>query len=690
MARRVDNGYNYKLGANYCDKKKGTNFALFSSNAEKVELCLFDSSGKQEIERIQLPEHTDEIWHGFVEGVEPGQLYGYRVYGAYDPANGHRFNHHKLLVDPYAKMIEGQIEWNDALFAYKVGDERQDFSFDDRDSAPFMPKCRVENRRNRRDSIQRPHRPWTETVLYEAHVKGMTKLHPGVPEHMRGTFAGLSQPAIIDHLQKTGVTAIELLPIHTFVDDSFLLEKGLTNYWGYNTLNYFSPHQRFFEKYNLDELCDTVNRLHEANIEVVMDVVYNHTAEGNHLGPHLSFKGIDNYSYYRLSQEDHRFYFDTTGCGNNLDLRHPRVLQMVMDSLRYWVDEVNIDGFRFDLASALGRETTDFDQNSGFFRAVRQDPTLARVKMIAEPWDIGPTGYQVGGFPPGWSEWNGRYRDTVRAFLKGEEGRIAKFAARISGSSDIFNYRGRHPWATINFITAHDGFTLNDLVTYNDMHNEANKEESGHSDNKSWNCGIEGPTDDEAVNKLRFKQRRNFLTTLLFSQGVPMIMAGDEMGHSQSGNNNPYCQDNEITWLDWNLSEDNKDFLRFVHKLTKIRSEYSAFRHINFLNGEAKEGEVPDVSWFSSTGELMKEEDWNSDFVKTIGVHFKDEKHHLLLLFNVHSEEVSFKLPTENYGTDWTCVIDTDSKENRKRPPLNPGDQYPLKDRSTVLLVSKK
>ncbi|HLT03319.1 MAG TPA: glycogen debranching protein GlgX, partial [Geminicoccaceae bacterium] len=557
---RVWPGLPYPLGATW--DGFGTNFALFSAHAEKVELCLFDDAGEKEIARIALPEFTHEIWHGYLPDVRPRQLYGYRVYGPYDPEAGHRFNHHKLLLDPYAKAAYGTLRWDDAVFGYRVGDPKEDLSFDDRDSAPFMPKCRVIDPAFTWGRDRPVQRPWHEAIIYEMHVKGFTMRRPDVPEEARGTIGGLSSPSVVDYLRDLGITAVELLPVHSFVHDRHLVERGLRNYWGYNTIGFFAPHPDYLGKGGIGEFKTFVQVLHDAGIEVILDVVYNHTAEGSHMGPTLSFRGIDNKSYYYL-MEDQRYYNDFTGTGNALELRHPDVLRMVTDSLRYWVEEMRVDGFRFDLATTLARVEGQFDEHASFLDAVAQDPVLTSVKLIAEPWDTGMGGYQVGNFPPGWAEWNDQYRDTARKFWKGDEGQLAGFASHLSGSAGLYNHRGRRPWASINFITAHDGFTLRDLVSYNEKHNEANKEDNrdGSDNNNSWNCGVEGPTDDSEIRALRRRQMRNFLATLFLSQGVPMLVAGDEFGRTQGGNNNAYCQDSEISWLDWNLDEEGEDLL---------------------------------------------------------------------------------------------------------------------------------
>ena len=675
------------LGATY--DGKGTNFAVFSANATKIELCLFDAAGEKEIERIELPEYTDEIFHGYVEGLKPGQLYGLRAHGPYEPENGHRFNPNKLLLDPYARQIAGDFTWDESLFSYQVGSEEKDLTFDERDSAPFMAKCRVVGDLPEA-TVAKPNVSFADSIIYEAHIKGFTKLNPNVPEKIRGTMAALKERSVIDYLVELGVTAIELLPIHTFLNDQFLIEKGLKNYWGYNSIGFFAPDPRYLASGQLQEFLDAVDALHKAGIEVILDVVYNHTAEGSELGPTFSFRGLDNASYYRLVEGNERSYYDTTGCGNTFDLSHPRVLQLVMDSLRYWATEMRVDGFRFDLAPALGREENhDFRQNSGFFRAVRQDPILSKVKMIAEPWDIGDFGYQVGGFPPGWSEWNGKYRDTVRQFWKGEDGILPDLSARITGSADLFDSRGRKPHASINFITAHDGFTAMDLVSYNEPHNEANQEQSGHDDNKSWNCGEEGITENDEVNNLRFQQLRNLLGTLLFSQGVPMLLAGDEIGHSQGGNNNAFCQDNEITWINWELSDKQEELLKFVQMATKLRREHPALSRSHFYSGRTHEGEtVPHVNWLAANGELMSDEQWGDGNAKTVGLYFTDERAKdgpFILLFNAWHEQVNFTLPGQDFGKGWRRVFDTAAEPNASKT-YEAGGVYEVKGRSLVLL----
>ena len=665
-------GHPYPLGATY--DGKGVNFALFSEHATKVELCLFDSpDASKEASKIALNEQTDLVWHAYLPDIRPGQLYGYRVHGPYDPANGHRFNANKVLLDPYAKAIGRDVTWDDSMFAYKLGDESADLTFDDRDNAAFAPLARVINPGFDWGDDQRPSTAWHQTIIYEAHVKGFTKQMPGVPEELQGTYAGMGSQAAIDHMTKLGITAVELLPVHYHIDDSYLKEKGLVNYWGYNSLGFFAPDYRYAGPDPVGEFKTMVKALHSAGIEVILDVVYNHTAEGNHLGPHLAMKGIDNTSYYMLSPEDPRFYMDFTGCGNVPNMSHPRVLQLIMDSLRYWVTEMHVDGFRFDLASTLARELHEIDRLGTFFDIIHQDPTISQVKLIAEPWDVGPGGYQVGNFPVLWTEWNGKYRDTVRDFWKGEGGIINEFATRFSGSSDLYQDDGRKPYASINFVTCHDGFTLNDLVSYNGKHNEANGEDNrdGADDNRSWNCGVEGPTDDPAIIALRERQKRNLMATLLLSQGVPMICAGDELSHTQKGSNNAYCQDNDITWFDWNLDDAKKQFLDFVGMLIQIRKTQPVLQRRRFFKGRPIRG-VKDISWLNPSGEEMSEADWDAGFVKCVGVRLAgdliedlDEDGNrivgetLLMILNGHHEPIPFTLPIHQEDRHWERLFDT-------------------------------
>jgi glycogen operon protein len=665
-------GRPYPLGATW--DGSGVNFALFSQNAERVELCLFDSRGTRELRRIALPEYTDQVWHGYLPEIERGTLYGYRVYGPYDPERGHRFNHHKLLLDPYAKQLYGHVRWTDANFGYRLGSSRADLSFDRRDNAAAMPKCVVVDTAFTWGEDRRLYTRWHEMVVYEMHVRGFTIKNPLVPPELRGTFAGLSSQSTIEYLTRLGVTSIELLPVHAGVDDRRLVERRLRNYWGYNSIGFFAPDPRLLAGNSLGEFKTMVKRLHEAGIEVILDVVYNHTAEGNELGPTFSFRGIDNKSYYRL--QNGRHYVDYTGCGNTLNLAHPRTLQLVTDSLRYWVNEMHVDGFRFDLAPALGRREGDFNQSSGFLSAVSQDPVLARVKLISEPWDLSPGGYQLGNFPAGWSEWNDRYRDCVRRFWQGTDAIIPELASRITGSSDIFDHDGRRPRSSVNFVTAHDGFTLDDLVSYNQKHNEANLEDNrdGHNANYSWNCGVEGPTDDVAILNLRAQQKRNMLATLLLSQGVPMLLAGDEMSNSQNGNNNAYCQDNEIGWLSWTDENHDPQLYEFVCKLIQLRRKHPVFRRPHFFKGRATgPSGLKDITWIDPSGREMQEADWHDAgrrcfgamlggdtgdrFVSLRGYPEFDQT--FLLLMNAHDRDISFTLPSVAPFRGWELALDT-------------------------------
>src|ERR1700712_5678761 len=618
---RVQEGRPFPLGSTW--DGLGVNFALFSANATKVELCLFDTDGLQELERIELPEYTDEVWHGYLPDARPGQVYGYRVHGPYSPKEGHRFNPNKLLLDPYGKQIVGDLKWNDALFGYTIGSDDGDLSFDGRDSAPFMPKCRVIDPAFTWGEERRPQTPWERTIFYEAHVRGYTMRHPSVPADLRGTFAGLMHHEVIDHIRDLGITALELLPVHAFVDDSYLMQKGKRNYWGYNTIGFFAPQTRYLSGPFVNEFKEMVSQFHRAGIEIILDVVYNHTAEGNELGPTLSFKGIDNASYYRLAP-DRRYYINDTGTGNTVNLSHQRVLQLVADSLRYWATEMRVDGFRFDLATILGREPYGFDEGGGFLDACRQDPVLSGVKLIAEPWDIGPGGYQVGQFPPGWAEWNDRFRDDVRGFWRGDEGLLPSLASRITGSADKFNKRGRKPWASVNFISAHDGFTLADTVSYNEKHNEANGEgnRDGHSHNLSYNFGVEGPTDDPEIRAARLRQMRNMLATLFLSRGTPMLLAGDEFARTQNGNNNAYCQDNEISWLDWEaIGPEERDLAEFTQRLTLLREALPILTRGRFLTGAYdEEFGVKDVTWLLPDGGEMLPENWTQGDARSIAV----------------------------------------------------------------------
>jgi glycogen operon protein len=699
-------GNPYPLGATW--DGAGVNFALFAENATKVELCLFDApDAAQEAHRIRLKEYTDKVWHAYLPDIVPGQLYGYRVHGPYEPAKGHRFNPNKVVLDPYAKLIGRNLRWDDSLFGYKVGDEQADLSFDDRDSAAHAPLAGVVDPAFTWGDDRPPHTPWHKTVIYELHVKGFTQKNPHVPEHLRGSYAGLASESAIKHLTDLGVTAVELLPVHHFVDDRHLVEKGLHNYWGYNTLAYFAPAAYYanggIQQDAVQQFKMMVRAMHAAGLEVILDVVYNHTAEGNQMGPTLSMRGVDNAAYYRLAS-DPRYYTDFTGTGNTLNMTQPFVLKIVMDSLRYWVTEMRVDGFRFDLASTLARELFEVDRLGAFFDIVHQDPLLSQVKLIAEPWDVGPGGYQVGNFPVLWTEWNGKYRDCVRRFWKGDGGTTSELATRFSGSSDLYQDDGRKPYASINFITCHDGFTLQDLVGYNQKHNEANGEDNndGASDNNSWNCGEEGPTDDSEILELRERQKRNLMSTLMLSIGVPMILGGDELGHSQDGNNNVYCQDNELTWIDWDLDERQQRFLDFTRKLLFIRRSQPVLHRRKFFLGRAIRGsEIKDISFFSPSGQEMSDEDWNAGFVKCLGVRLagnlineENERGEpitgetLLILLNGHWEPIPFILPSTSEGHVWDRILDTADPSEEPRT-FQGSQEYPIQDRSFVLLAAR-
>lgn len=698
-------GAPYPRGATW--DGEGVNFALFSEHAEKVELCLFDPKGRHEVQRIELREQTDLIWHCYLPEARPGQLYGYRVHGPYRPQDGHRFNPNKLLIEPYAKSIAGNVHWSDALFGYRIGSRREDLSFDRRDSAAGMPKCRVIDPAFTWGDDRRPHIPWHEMVIYELHVKGFTMQHPDVPPALRGTYAGLATAPAIDHLKRLGVTAVELMPVHGFVDDRHLTDRKLRNYWGYNSIGFFAPDPRYSATGQIGEFKTMVKTLHSAGMEVILDVVYNHTAEGSHLGPTLSFRGIDNLSYYRQVPGDARYYMDYTGCGNTLDLVHPRVLQLIMDSLRYWVLEMHVDGFRFDLASALARELHEVDRLGAFFDVLRQDPVLSQVKLIAEPWDLGEGGYQVGNFPMGWAEWNDQYRDTMRAYWKGDGGLIGDFAQRLAGSSDLYASSGRKPYASVNFVAAHDGFTLNDLVSYNDKHNEANLDENrdGHDNNRSWNCGAEGPSDDPEVRALRARQRRNLLATLMFSQGMPMLLAGDEMGRSQRGSNNAYCQDNEISWLNWDLDEEGRALLAFTRRVIALRRAHRVFHRRSFYGGRAIRGsDVKDIAWFKPDGEEMSDTEWDHDHARSLGmwlsgdaIEERDARGHeirddnFLLLFNAHHEKIPFKLPACTEHCVWRALLDTHFESGLAADgAFQGGHAYTLQGRSLALMIQER
>ena len=682
---------------------KGTNFTLFSADATRVELCLFDSSGLKETERLVLPEYTDQIWHGYVPELHPGSYYGFRVHGPYEPLAGHRFNPNKLLLDPYARAHVGEIKWSPEVFGYTLGAKGDDLSFDERDSAPFVPKCVIVDPNFDWHGQPRSRGlPWDDTIIYEAHVKGFTKRHPAVPPRQRGTYKGLGAQEVIHYVKSLGITAIELLPIHTFVNDSYLIERGLTNYWGYNSIGFFAPDPRYASEpeQSLREFKEMVARFHDAGLEVLMDVVYNHTAEGNELGPTLSFKGIDNASYYRLMPTDKRYYINDTGTGNTLNLSHPTVIQMVTDSLRYWVNELHVDGFRFDLGTILAREPEGFDNQSGFLKACNQDPVLRTVKLIAEPWDVGPGGYQVGSFTPGWAEWNDRYRDTVRDFWKGNAS-ARDLAPRLCASGDVFNHLGRRPWACVNFVSAHDGFTLNDLVTYNDKHNAANGEDNkdGSNDNRSWNCGVEGPTEDPEINLLRARQMRNMLATLLLSQGTPMLVAGDEFGRSQQGNNNAYAQDNEISWLNWDFGEQGQSLLEFVQTLCALRHRYPILRRNRFLTGTFDEElEVKDVAWINATGAEMQQTDWDNAHTRCFGMLIdgrarptglrqRGTEATLLIIMNAHHDFVEFTLPPTPGEGEWALVLDTNHAIQSRDYRGAAGDVYGATARSLVMFA---
>ncbi|MGD8999624.1 MAG: glycogen debranching protein GlgX [Granulosicoccaceae bacterium] len=705
MARqkqRVWPGRPYPLGATW--DGAGTNFAIFSAHAEKVELCLFDDTGKRELERIILPEYTHEIWHAYLPDVRAGQLYGYRVYGPYAPEHGHRFNHHKLLLDPYAKTLRGSLTWHDALFGYIVGHEKEDLSFDTRDSAPFMPKCEVVDPAFTWGLDRPPARFWHETIIYEMHIRGCTMLHPDVAEAARGTFGGLATHSIIDYLKELGITAVELLPVHAFLHDRHLVERDLRNYWGYNSIGFFAPHPEYLGSNGINEIKTFVQLLHDAGIELILDVVYNHTAEGNHRGPTLSLRGIDNKSYYYLMEDEARYYNDFTGTGNALELRHPYVLRMVTDSLRYWVEEMRVDGFRFDLATTLARVNGEFDEHASFLDAIAQDPVLSTVKLIAEPWDTGHAGYQLGRFPPGWAEWNDRYRDTVRRFWRGDEGQLPELASRLSGSSDIYDRRGRRPWASVNFVTAHDGFTLHDLVSYNDKHNKSNQEgnRDGHDNNYSWNCGVEGATDDAEIVRLRQQQKRNLLATLLLSQGIPILLAGDEFGHTQRGNNNAYCQDNETSWLNWDgIDETGKALMAFTQALLRLRREHIVFHRHRFFHGKEIPGtKTSDIIWCMPDGEAMCEEDWHDKEARSIallisgkaGIYHltahgeKETDDTFMLILNAADEDVEYVLPENKTFSHPSLLIDTSRDDRESSAEQSVASPYTVGARSLVVI----
>lgn len=700
-------GSMYPLGASY--DGAGVNFALYSQVAQKVELCLFDEHDAET--RIEMTEQNSYVWHNYIPGLQPGQRYGYRVYGPYDPMHGLRCNPNKLLLDPYAKAIEGNIDGDESLFSYWFKSPDDNSAMNDLDSAAHTMKSAVINPYFDWGNDQHPYISYHDSVIYEAHVRGMTNLNMDVPPDIRGTYAGLAYPSVIEYLKKLGVTAIELMPIHQFVNDSFLQEKGLSNYWGYNTIGFFAPHNAYSSSgergEQVNEFKSMVKAYHHAGMEVILDVVYNHTAEGNHMGPTLSFKGIDNASYYRLVEGDQQHYFDTTGTGNSLLMRSPHALQLITDSLRYWVTEMHVDGFRFDLAATLARQFQEVDKLSAFFDIVEQDPIISRVKLIAEPWDLGSGGYQVGGFPSSWSEWNGRYRDTVRDFWRSQPSTLPEFASRLMGSSDLYQVNGRRPVASVNFITAHDGFTMNDLVSYNEKHNEANGEgnRDGESNNRSWNCGVEGPTNIPDVNDLRQRQMRNMFATLLFSQGIPMICGGDEVARTQQGNNNAYCQDNEISWTNWHLDKGRKELLAFVSKLIHLRLDHPVLHRRRFFTGREPGDDsntIPQVEWFDHTGSIMDMDDWQNTHAFSMMIYLNGSDipevdwygnrmvdNDFILIFNAHYEPIMFTLPDERYGRKWQLVVDT---HNPNEPALSyeAGFMITAQSRSFLMLMSAK
>jgi isoamylase len=696
-------GSPYPLGATW--DGKGVNFALFSENATAIELCLFKNNwDKNETLKINLTERSNQIWHIYVPNLKPGQLYGYRAHGPFEPQQGHRFNPAKLLIDPYAKAIAGKIEWNDALFGYDINSEEKDLKPSETDSAPYLPKGVVINPNFDWGGDKQLRIAYHNSIIYETHVRGFTMLHPDIPEEIRGSYSALAHPATIGYLQKLGVTALELMPVHHFIADRHLIEKGLTNYWGYNTIGYFAPEVRYSSSgvlgEQVTEFKQMVKELHKAGIEVILDVVYNHTAEGNELGPTLSFRGIDNHCYYRLKDEDKRHYFDYTGTGNTLNANLPNVLRLMMDSLRYWITEMHVDGFRFDLASTLARELHEVDKLSGFFDIIYQDPLISQVKLIAEPWDIGEGGYQVGQFPPGWAEWNGKYRDCIRDYWRGADSMLGEFALRFTGSPDLYQGNDRNPTASINFITAHDGFTLNDLVSYNEKHNEANGENNndGESHNRSWNCGEEGHTEKRDVLALRQQQKRNFLTTLFLSQGVPMLVAGDEAGRTQQGNNNAYCQDNEISWMNWENAD--QDLVAFTRQLIQLRKEHPMFCRRRWFQGQAIKGSgVDDIVWFLPDGTEFTDDHWKKDFAKSLGVFLNGKGIHtpdyngkqivddsFYVIFNAHHEDIEYKLPPGKYGKRWNQILNTTKNEIRREVEYEAGGTIKVAARSVALL----
>jgi len=689
---RLQPGHPYPLGASY--DGSGVNFAVFSASAERIDLCIFDSAGRKELARLPLPDCTDEVWHGYLPEAGPGLLYGYRAYGPYEPQRGYRFNHHKLLLDPYARMLSGPLRWTDALFSYRIGSAREDLSYDRRDSAQAMPKSIVVEEAFNWGDDRRPHVPWAKTVIYEAHVKGISIMREDLRQDMRGTFTALANPRFIEHLQKLGVTTVELMPVQAFMQENFLLQKGLRNYWGYSPMAFFAPEPGYLSTGGLNDMRMAVRRLHAAGIEVILDVVYNHTGSGNQMGPTISFRGLDNASYFRLVPGNERYYIDETGCGNTLNVSHPRVLQMVLDSLRYWADSFHIDGFRFDLGATLGREGTGFDPGSGFFDAILQDPLLSRLKLISEPWDIGLGGYQLGNHPPRFAEWNDKFRDGVRRFWRGDSGLRGDFAARLSGSADVFNRRHRKPWASINFITSHDGFTLQDLVSYSEKHNEANGENNndGHSDNNSANWGVEGPSDDPAVLQLRERVRRAMLATLMFSLGTPMLLAGDEFGRTQGGNNNAYCQDNDISWVDWKKSEtpEGQSLIAYVGRLITLRHFFAPLQAQRFLHGEEVAPGLPDALWFDEQGNPLSDEAWQNPEARALAVQraslrVDGQADAVLMFVNAGHDPIDFRFPQSSF--QWHLLLDSAADETVTRAVSE--DSMQVQGHSVVLFGNR-
>jgi isoamylase len=700
-------GQPYPLGATW--DGNGVNFALFSENATAVEICLFDhENDTTESARGFLPEHSHQVWHGYIPGVHPSQLYGFRVHGPYEPEKGHRFNPNKLLIDPYAKAISGVIDWHSSLFGYDFEAEEADLSFSEGDSAPYIPKSVVINSTYEWEDDRLPRTSYHNSIIYELHVKGFTKRHPDIPEEIRGTYAALGHPVTVKYLKDLGITAVELMPVHQFVNDHHLQENGLSNFWGYNTIGFFAPDIRYAAKphrgAHVDEFKDMVKSLHKAGIEVILDVVYNHTAEGNEMGPTLSFKGIDNATYYRLVDDNKRYYMDYTGTGNTLNANLPAVLKLMMDSLRYWIQEMHVDGFRFDLAPTLARELHEVNRLSAFFDIIHQDPVISQVKLIAEPWDIGEGGYQVGNFPPGWAEWNGKYRDCIRDYWRGSDSMLGEFAQRFTGSPDLYQDDNRRPTASINFLTAHDGFTLHDLVSYNEKHNDANGEnnQDGEDHNRSWNCGVEGPTEDQAVIDLRNQQKRNFLTTLFLSQGVPMLVAGDELGKTQQGNNNAYCQDNEISWIDWDNADE--ELLAYTRKLIHIKRTHPSFGRRRWFQGQEIKGTgVHDIAWFLPEGDPMEEHNWTEDFAKSLGVFLNGMGLHSVgltgekvidysfyIIFNAYHDDLEYKLPPEEYAEHWIKVLNTAAGWVETEEVFEASDKITVSGRSVVILRTKE